>query len=334
MDVSQSINAEDLHREAIVVDAHCDTVLLFNGMKELYQFGQRNEVGHLDLPRLQEGGVKVQFFALCVEPEYKGCAALKRTLSLMEHFLLEMGKHTESVTVIKSWHDLETALLKGKLAAILALEGAESLENVEILHILYRLGLRSVGLAWNQRNMLADGVAAGRNPGGLTELGREMVREMNRLGILVDAAHLAPRGFCELLAESSLPIVVTHANAAGICAHRRNLSDDQLRLLRDNDGVVGLTYYPPFLNHREVCGMDSLLDHFCYIADRFGVNILGLGSDYDGIPTVVTGLEDVAKLPRLTAALLRRGFSPQEVKLILGGNFLRIIKKNFEQGGR
>lgn len=329
-----SLDAEDLHRDAVVVDAHCDTVLLFNGMKELYQFGQRSEVGHLDLPRLREGGVNVQFFALYVEPEYKASAAINRTLTLREHFLFEMGKHTENVTVIKSWHDLETSLTKNRLGAILALEGAEALENVEILNIFYRLGLRSVGLTWNQRNMLADGVAAGRNPGGLTDLGREMVREMNRLGILVDAAHLAPRGFCELLEESSLPIVVTHANAAGICAHRRNLSDDQLRLLRDNDGVVGLTYYPPFVNLTVACGLESLLDHFCYIADRFGVNILGLGSDYDGIPNVVNGLEDVTKLPKLTAALLQRGFSPKEVKLILGENFLRVIKKNFEQGGR
>jgi len=332
--VSDGFTAEELHREAVVIDAHCDTVRLFNAINTPYHFGQRNNVGHLDLPRLIEGGVKIQFFALYVEQEYKTCAALKRTLILMEHFLHEMGKHTGSVKVIKSWHDLEEALADGKLGAIFALEGAEALENVEILHILYRLGLRSVGLTWNERNMLADGVGAGRNPGGLTALGREMVREMNQLGILVDAAHLAPRGFCELLTESSLPVIVTHANAAGICCHKRNLSDDQLRLLRDNEGVVGLTFYPPFIADSAACGIESLLDHFCYIAERFGVSILGLGSDYDGISTVVTGLDDVSMLPNLTAALLRRGFSSQEVREILGENFLRVIKKNLEQGGR
>ncbi|MBS3886528.1 MAG: dipeptidase [Dethiobacter sp.] len=332
--MSDSLSAEDLHRQAVVVDAHCDTVQLFNGINKSYHFGQRNQVGHLDLPRLREGGVKIQFFALFLEPEYKACAALERTLTLMEHFLYEMGKHPESVAVIQSWPDLAAALAKDKLGAILALEGAEALANVEILHILYRLGLRSVGLTWNARNMLADGVGAGRNPGGLTELGREMVREMNRLGILVDAAHLAPRGFYDLLTETSLPIIVTHANAAGVCSHKRNLSDEQLRLLRDNDGVVGLTYYPPFVAHSATCGIEELLDHFCYIADRFGINILGLGSDYDGISTVVNGLNDVSRLPRLTEALLQRGFSPEEVKQILGENFLRVIKTTLEQGGR
>ncbi len=332
--MSEDLTAEKLHREAVVVDAHCDTVRLFNGIHKSSHFGQRNEVGHLDLPRLREGGVKIQFFSLYVEPEYKTCAALRRAPTLMEHFLQEMGKHAESVTVIKSWHELELALTKGSLGAILALEGAEALESVEILHILYRLGLRSVGLTWNERDMLADGVGAGVNPGGLTSLGREMVREMNRLGILVDAAHLAPRGFCELLTESSLPIVVTHANAAGVCSHKRNLSDEQLRLLRDNDGVVGLTYYPPFVANSVTCSIEALLDHFCYIADRFGVGILGLGSDYDGISTVVTGLDDVSRLPILTEALLRRGFSSKEVKQILGENFLRVIKKNMEPGGR
>lgn len=331
--MSDHLTSEELHREAVVVDAHCDTARLFAGIEQAYNFGQRNKIGHLDLPRLREGGVKIQFFALYVEADYQSCSALKRTLTLLEHFLLEMGKHTESVTVIGSGHDLQAALAKGKLGAIIALEGAGALENVEILHILYRLGLRSVGLTWNERNMLADGVGAGPNPGGLTRLGKEIVCEMNRLGILVDAAHLAPRGFCDLLTESSLPIIVSHANAAGVCSHKRNLSDEQLRLLRDNNGVVGLTFYPPFIADSSACGIEQLLDHFCYIADRFGVSILGVGSDYDGISTVVSGLDDVSRLPKLTAGLLRRGFSPQEVKHILGENFLRVIKTNLEQAG-
>lgn len=323
--------AAQLHREALVVDGHCDTVHVFSGIKGPYVFGERNQVGHVDLPRLQEGGVNLQFFALYIEAEFKPCRALSRTMTLMEHFWREMDKHSDRITVVQNNRDLDAVVSHEKIGALLSLEGAEALENPEILHLFYRLGLRSVGLTWNQRNMLADGVGAGPNPGGLTGLGRDMVREMNKLGILIDAAHLAVPGFFDLLEQSAAPIAVTHANAAGVCANRRNLSDDQLRALRDHGGVVGLTFYPPFVTDAENCTMDKLLDHFCYIAEHFGTDLIGLGSDYDGISTAVSGLDDVAALPRLTAALLGRGFSDDEIKKILGGNFLRVIRRTFER---
>ena len=315
-----------LHQNAVVVDGHCDTVHLFRGIKGAYAFGKRNEVGHIDLPRLQEGGVNVQFFSLYIEPEYKPCDSLRRALTLCEHFWHEMGKLSDRVAVVQSASDLESALQSGKLAALLSLEGGEPLAEPEVLRALYRLGLRSVGLTWNQRNMLADGVGVGASAGGLTALGKQMVLEMNELGMVVDAAHLAPRGFYDLLDVSSAPFVVTHANAAAICAHRRNLDDSQLRALKERGGVVGLTYYPPFVSKNGQAALSDLLDHFCYIAERFGTDIIGLGSDFDGIPQSVTGLEDVSQLPNLTEGLLSRGFSTNETEMILGGNFLRILR--------
>ena len=319
-----------LHKNAVVIDGHCDTVHLFSGSKGPYVFGERNKIGHIDLPRLQEGGVKLQFFALCIEPEHKSCGALRRTLTLIEHFWRVMGNYNESVTVVQSSDDINTGLKQHKLSVILALEGAEALESREILHIFHRLGLRCVGLTWNHRNLLADGVGVGASAGGMTELGREMVREMNKLGILVDASHLAPRGFYDLLEIAAVPIVVTHANAAGLCPHPRNLSDDQLRALRDTGGVIGINFYPPFVCEDGHADMNRLLDHFCYIAERFGTEILGIGSDFDGISKAVTGLDDVSKLPLVTAGLLKRGFTDEEVSMILGGNFLRVIQKNFD----
>ncbi|MDW7651873.1 MAG: dipeptidase [Bacillota bacterium] len=315
-----------LHREAVVVDGHCDTVHLFLGNKEPYSFGEKNDVGHIDLPRLREGGVDVQFFAVYIEPEFKPYGALRRTLTLIEYFWREMEKCRDSVTVVQSTGDLESALLEKKLAVLLSMEGGEPLEDLDVLHVLYRLGLRSVGLTWNQRNMLADGVGVGQAAGGLTHLGQDMVREMNKLGMIVDAAHLAPRGFYDLLDAASAPFVVTHANAKAVCDHRRNLDDDQLRALQEQGGVVGLTYYPPFVHRSGLASLDDLLDHFCHIAEHIGTDVLALGSDFDGIPESVRGLDDVSLLPNLTEGLLKRGFSSSEIKNILGGNFLRVLR--------
>jgi membrane dipeptidase len=315
-----------------VVDGHCDTVHLFFGSKGPYVFSSRNPVGHVDLPRLRQGGVKLQFFALYIEPEFTGGAALGRTLMLTEAFLSEMEKAQESVLLIRGAHDLETMTGDDRLGALLALEGAQGVENTDILHILYRLGLRSVGLTWNHRNHLADGVGVGDSAGGLTPAGKDMVREMNRLGILVDASHVAPRGFFDILAATDQPIAVTHANAYGVCPHRRNLSDDQLRALRDTGGVVGMSFYPPFVERGGVAGLEELLNHFTYIAERFGTDILGIGSDFDGISRAVSGLEDVSRLPVLAAGLERRGFSRQEVENILGGNFLRLLGRVLRKG--
>lgn len=320
------------HREAVVVDAHCDTVHLFRGIKGPYAFGEANDVGHVDLPRLLQGGVDLQFFALFTEAEYKPCGALGRALYLLEHFHREMGKVKEKVKLIRTRSDLENSLSGNQLGALLTLEGGEPLESgLEILQVFYRLGLRGAGLTWDQRNALADGVGVGKAAGGLTKQGRAIVREMNRLGMVVDAAHMAPRGFYDVLEISEAPVVVTHANIAGVHPHERNITDCQLRALRDHGGVLGLTFLPMFINGEREAGLDSLLDHYCYAAERFGPEILGIGADYDGITETVTGLENVSLLPLLTKGLFARGFSMAEVSGILGGNFLRVLRAILKQ---
>lgn len=329
------MNAPDtfrFHREKTVVDGHCDTVHLFLGLRGAYTFGEKNTVGHVDLPRLKEGGVNIQFFAHYIEPEFKPVGALRRALVLMEHFHREIGKNKEEVVLIRSGKDITYALKTGRVGALISLEGGEALEGeTDVLHALYRLGLRSVGLTWNQRNDLADGVDVGKCAGGLTELGVKIIKEMNELGILVDAAHMAPRGFYDVLSVSHAPVVVSHANAAGVCGHRRNLDDDQLRALRDHNGVVGISFYPSFLDNSGCAGLETVLDHFCYVADRFGTDILGIGSDFDGITETASGLEDISRLPRLTEGLFRRGFTASEAEKILGGNFLRVMRNVLKQ---
>jgi len=327
-----SERARELHLQAVVVDAHCDTVQLLCGSPGRYSFRQRNSVGHLDLPRLRQGGVDLQLFALCTAPLKTGYGALGRVLVLLEAFHRLLADNRDDLVLILDREGLHASLSQGKTAAILTLEGGEPLEGrLEVLHILHRLGVRGISLTWNDRNLLADGVGVGRAAGGLTAFGRRVLREVNRLGMIVDAAHLARRAFFELLEASATPVIVSHANAAAVSKHRRNLDDEQLKGLRDQGGVVGLTFYPPFVTGRKEAGLDDLLDHFCHIAERFGVEMLGLGSDYDGIPGTVTGLEDVSRLPVLTAALLDRGFSEEEVRMILGGNFLRVISRSLGQ---
>ncbi|HHX75309.1 MAG TPA: membrane dipeptidase [Firmicutes bacterium] len=313
-----------------IADGHCDTVHLF--AREDYQFGRRNTKGHLDLCRLREGGVKLQFFALFIEPEYKPYQALQRALQLAGHLLREINKHREEIVLVKTIKDLEECLQWPKIAALMALEGGEPLEGgTEIVEVFYRLGLRCVGLTWNQRNGLADGVGVGRAAGGLTKAGKILVRSLHRLGIVVDAAHLAPRSFYDLLETAEKPVFVSHANAKALCAHPRNLDDEQLRALREQGGVMGMSFYPGFIAQNNTATLEHLLDHFCHVAEVAGVEILALGSDFDGIETVLPELPDVTCLPVLVEGLQRRGFSPTEVQAILGGNVLKLVRSNLLQ---
>jgi membrane dipeptidase len=308
-----------------VADGHCDTVYLF--LRDGYDFASHNRTGHVDLPRLRQGGVGLQCFAVCLESSFKPWGALRRTLVLMEHFHRVMAENSENVGLVTGLNSLCNALEKQKIAILLTLEGGECLEGeVEVLHSLYRLGARGLGLTWNGRNDLADGVDIGDAAGGLTRFGREVVSEMNRLGMMVDASHLSRRSFYDLLRHSQAPVVVTHANIFSICPHRRNLDDDQLRALRDQGGVIGLSFYPPFINESGKADLQNLLDHYCYAAERFGVEMLAIGSDFDGIDRSVVELADVSCLPVLGAGLLGRGFSQAEVGRIMGGNFLRVLE--------
>jgi len=312
------------------VDSHCDTVHLFT--KGHYNFWQQNTCGQIDYPRLKQGGVNLQFFALFIEPEYKPFLALPRALQLLEHLLSELEKNQDKIILLKTKTDLQKAVLNPrKLAIIMALEGGEPLEGGrEIIQIFHRLGLRSVGLTWNQRNRLADGVGMGEAAGGLTKLGKKVVKNLNSLGMVVDGAHLAKRGFYDLLETATKPVLISHANAAALCPHPRNLDKEQILALKAQKGVVGLTFYPDFIAEKDAT-LEKLLDHFCYVADLAGTEILGLGSDFDGIDKVLPELADVSCLPVLTAGLRRRGFTEKEIASIMGENMLKLLSANLSE---
>jgi len=211
------------------------------------------------------------------------------------------------------------------MAGILHLEGAEAIGNdSEILSLLYRLGLRSLGLTWNNRNLLADGVGEEPGAGGISSKGKEIIYLMEKLGIMLDLSHISVKSYYDALKLYSKPVLVTHANARVLCNHRRNLDDSQLKALAENDGVIGINQVPDFIKEDGKPESNDLLDHIVYISDLIGVEHISLGADFDGADVLLMqGVEEYSRWAQLLAC---RGFTPAETNMILYENALRVIK--------
>lgn len=307
------------------MDLHCDTLLdLAAGQRSLAGY---NMTGHVDLPRLITGNIKIQFFAAFIQSDYKPERSLKRALQLIDVFYRTLDTCNEQVTVGLSFRQITRELKNNRLIAILAVEGGEALAgDLAVLRMLHRLGVRAVGLTWNQRNELADGVWEGNTGGGLTAFGREVIIEMNRLGMVVDLAHIAEAGFWDALRLSGKPVMVSHANCYALCPHPRNLKDDQIKALAGQGGLMGLTFAPEFIS-MEDAGIEQFLDHIDHVAGLVGTGSIGIGSDFDGIRETPVGLEDAGKFINITQGLLERGYTEEEIKGIMGGNALRLLQK-------
>jgi membrane dipeptidase len=309
----------------LIVDGHCDTLLAL--YKNAHSFWEENKKGHLDWPRLQKGLLKMQFMSIYIEPQYKPYGALCRTLELIDYYqqLLMEGEGKLSTVLWKE--DLQCLKKDPLLRIVLSIEGGEALEGrLSTLRIFYQLGIRSLTLTWNQRNQLADGMGETVTKGGLTTFGREVVREMNRLGMLIDIAHLSEAGFWDVLSLSEQPVAVTHACCAALHEHARNLTNEQLQALAENEGIIGINYCPHFLGKQKKITLDHVIAHLEYAVSVAGINHVGLGSDFDGIDKTPQGLEDVAKVPALIEKMLQRGWHEEEVKKIMGGNFIRVLE--------
>lgn len=322
------MDAITLHYNSIIFDGHCDTLLeVLDGKRRL---NERSTEGHIDLPRLREGGVTAQVFAIFIEDKYLPAKAARQTLRLLDVLYNELAANTDSLVLATRAEDIERAKQTGKVAAVVGIEGAESLEGeLGLLRIFHRLGVRLLTIAWSRRNEAADGIQEARTGGGLTNFGLKLVEECNRLGIMVDISHLAPAGVRDVLETSSKPVIASHSNAYALCPHPRNLTDQQLTALAEKGGVVGVTFVPSFIaEDRKEASLEKLLDHIDHIVRVAGIDHVGLGSDFDGFsPPPPAGLEDVTRLPGITAGLLSRGYSADEVRKILGGNFLRVFRQ-------
>lgn len=322
VDIQIPENAAQLHRQLFVADGHCDTLLeVVRGKRSLNRL---SETGHVDLVRLQQGGVRIQFFASFIETAFKPFNSLSRSLQLIDTFYSELDMCGDLLVLGLGIRQIRRDLKDNRIVAVLGIEGGEALHgSLAVLRILFRLGVRFLGLTWNQRNQIADGVMESVTGGGLTVFGREVVQEMNRLGMIIDLAHISEAGFWDTLGISGHPVMVSHANCFKLLNHPRNLKDDQIKALAGKAGVLGLSFVPAFMGNN----IDSLLDHVDHVAGIAGTDVIALGSDFDGVDETPAGLEDCRCYPAITAKLLERGYTEKEIGGIMGGNILRLMEK-------
>ncbi|NLG70009.1 MAG: membrane dipeptidase [Firmicutes bacterium] len=317
-------HARRLHFDSLVFDAHADTIAIdvVEGRRHLDETGRG---GHVDLQRLAAGGVGVQIFSLYVPPTVPTPHNALRALTILDALAAEVQRSSDRIVWIRRAQDLEEARRSRKLGVIASLEGCEVLAgSLAVLRTLYRLGVRAAGLTGNVRNEVADGVGEPR-AAGLTAFGKEVVAEMDRLGMVVDVSHLSEAGFWEVMEIGRHPVIASHSNARAICDHVRNLTDDQIRALARKGGVMGINFFPGFLRKEGPATLDDVVRHIDHVVELVGPDHVGLGSDYDGISRVPQGLEDPSHLPALTEALVRRGYDDLAIRKILGDNFARVF---------
>lgn len=312
-----------------IFDAHADTLSVLAQANGEYHLGTLAG-SHVSLPKMQKAGISAQIFAVYVPKNYSPGLALHMALKMADIFWQNMERYSEQLLPVLSrsdLHMLEQAL--PRIGCLLSLEGGEPLEgSLANLRNLFRLGVRAMTLTWNHRNQLGDGVGEGERASGLSKFGCEVVAEMNNLGMLVDVSHLSERGFWDVLAISQEPVIASHSNAYSLCQHPRNLSDDQIRALADRGGVIGVNFYPRYVtNTPENCTIDQVVDQIIYLYQTGGSDVVALGSDFDGINSTPSGLEDVEKIPSLIPALEKRGLSTTAIEKIMGRNLLRVVKQ-------
>ena len=348
-----------------VLDGHNDTLLnlLLRKRGGDRDFFERSTVGHVDLPRALAGGFAGGFFACFAPPNPKAGWTEEEALRITEEgyevagappldpeyargfadgmtkllFRLE-GESEGRLRVVRTAAEIDGCLEDGVLAAILHFEGAENLGTEPgALEEVYDLGLRSLGLVWSRPNAYAHGVPF-RFPSspdtgpGLTGAGRELVRECNRLGVLVDLSHLNERGFWDVAALSEAPLVATHSNAHALCPSSRNLTDRQLDAVRDSDGMVGVNFAIAFLREdgKEAADtpLETVVRHVDHLVERLGIDRVGFGSDFDGAK-VPEAIGDASGLPGLLAALRGHGYGEAELRKLAHENWLGALRRTW-----
>lgn len=329
---AQEERAMRLHKEAIVVDTHCDTLMQFLpqpwGNPPARKLGERSDRGHIDLPRMIEGGVSCQTFAIFTGRRAIVPEAPLMAMKMVDQFYTEIEANPEIVAVT-SHDEIVAAKKAGKVCGLLSLEGAEPLMgDIALLRVWYRLGMRMLSFAWNWRTPFADGLNAKRSESKLPELGVQALEEMDRLGIVFDVSHLADSVFWDVADVMKGPFIASHSNARALCGHARNCTDDMIKAIADHGGVLGMNYAPQFIvdGGENVTVMD-MVDHIDHIVKLVGPDHVGLGSDFDGIGPPPKGIETVDQTPNVTRELVKRGYSDENILKILGGNHMRVFKE-------
>lgn len=323
--------AHAFHNEICVIDLHADTTKLMDRLD--FDVGERhnrpmpgfmNILGHIDLPRMRDGGMAAQFFSQWTFPlPEAGCAKSVDTQ------LIALGAAIDRYPDQLAWAMTPAEILAcrraGKIAALGGIEGGQALESkAENVEHFARMGSRYLGLLHFSQNAIGS-PAAGKGADqtqGLTSFGRDVVRECERTGTIVDLAHINRKGFFDVLELVTKPVFVSHTGVAGVHPHWRNIDDEQLRAIADNGGCVGIIFARQYLGGKRI---EDVVDHILHVINVAGPDVVALGSDFDGFVVPPVGLEDIAAMPNLTVELSKRGVGPETLAKILGQNVLRVL---------
>jgi membrane dipeptidase len=375
-----SPSATALQNSAVVIDAHEDTPLRF--LDENYDIGSTDAADRdfISLDKAQAGNVSAVFFSIWVNPATNQGHFAKRALELIDSVYVQARRHPDRMMMCYSAEDIERAHAQRKLAALMGIEGGHAIENsLPVLRDYYCLGVRYMTLTWSNTNEWADSSSDLDNSsvshhGGLTEFGKQVVVEMNRLGMMVDVSHASDKAFWDVVATTKAPIIASHSSARALVDVPRNMNDEMLRAVARNGGVVNVAFPSGFVDkefnaaagsqhqrmlaaasdyntERAAAGqpvtgddtqrfeldwlgknkiprppLQSLIDHIEHVAKVAGVDHVGLGSDSNGVDFLPAGMNSAADLPKVTQALLDRGYGPEEIKKILGANMLRVFR--------
>lgn len=279
---------------------------------------------HTDLARLRQGRVGGQFWSVYIPYEAVEEGAAKVQLEQIDIANQIIDKYPDALELALTASDVETAFGRGRIASMLGMEGGHAIENsLGTLRAFYSMGVRYMTLTHNGTLDWADACCDEPRHGGLSEFGKEVVREMNRMGMLVDLSHTSPETMNDVLDIAEAPVIYSHSSARAVHDHARNVPDQVLRRLPENGGVVMVTFVPGFLTSNDEATIADVADHIDHIANIAGVDHVGIGSDYDGIESTPVGMEDVSTFPVLFAELSRRGWTEEELAKLAGENVLR-----------
>ncbi|MHA6250831.1 dipeptidase [Oceanobacillus sp. CAU 1775] len=330
---------EYIHFNTPIIDTHVDTMMeVIDESTWLPQTDIGTETNfHFDLEKAKLGGVNVPFLAAYTSGFYENTPrSISRTLAMLNGVHWTLEQNTSEMEIATSLNSLKEITRNDKVAAFSSIEGAYALneENaVELTEQFYDIGVRMIGFTWNYSNTLGEG--ANRvygnteqtpSEGGLTELGENVVRKMNELGMIVDVSHMARETFWDVLEISEAPIIASHSGVNALKEHQRNLTDEQLLALKENRGVISIVFYPAFLTDHSTGYVSDIVDHIDYVVDLIGIDYVGIGSDYDGA-SMPEDLQNVSDFPKIIEELAFRGYTKQEIEQILGGNVLRLLEE-------
>ncbi len=364
-----SVRARKLHFASVVVDTHDDTTQRF--LDGDFDLGARSASGSIDIPRMKEGGLGAIFFSIWIPSKITGPEAIKHALAQIDAVREQVRKHSNDIVLATTAAEVREARKQGKIAALMGVEGGHMIaSDLGVLRLYAALGVRYMTLTHSGNDEWADSSTDTAVHNGLTDFGKDVVREMNRLGMIVDISHVSDKTFYDALAVSQAPLIASHSSCRAICDARRNMTDQMIKDLAAKGGVIQINYHVGFLSEefmnadkdpeitkaiaaevekrcgaKEGCQLiegdritreyveqgklphvefTKIIEHIDHAVKVAGIDHVGLGSDFDGA-NMPYGMEDVTKLPKITEALLQRGYSEGDVRKILGENTLRVM---------